>query len=137
MKIYYAHHIWKYGTPIEDYELECIKKKFDSTEIINPRTSLPQDRPESVILQSAYDTIKGCDALVFSTVSGMIGHGVFNEIAVAVNHGIPIYQIEGNDCYKIIDADLKDIIFVGDNRVYALVRTRTNIRRIRIGERWD
>ena len=47
MKIYYAHHVWKYGTPIEDYELECIKKKFDSAEIINPRTSLPQDRPES------------------------------------------------------------------------------------------
>lgn len=123
MKIYYAHHVWKYGTPIEDYELECIKKKFDSAEIINPRTSLPQDRPESVILQSAYDTIKGCDALVFSTVSGMIGHGVFNEIAVAVNHGIPIYQLEGNDCYKIADANLKDIIFRGDNRVYALVHT--------------
>ena len=122
MKIYYAHHVWKYGTPIEDYELECIKKKFDSAEIINPRTSLPQDNPESAILQSAYDTIKGCDALVFSTVSGMIGHGVFNEIAVAVNHGIPIYQFEGNTCYKINDADLKEIIFRGDNRVYALVR---------------
>lgn len=121
MKIYYAHHIWKYGTPIEDYEIECIKKKFDSAEIINPRTSLPQDRPESVILQSAYDTIKGCDALVFSTVSGMIGNGVFNEIAVAVNSGIQLYQLEGNNCYRIDDAKLKDIIFCGDNRVYALI----------------
>lgn len=121
MKIYYAHHIWKYGTPIEDYEIECIKKKFDSAEIINPRTSLPQDRAESVILQSAYDTIKGCDALVFSTVSGMIGHGVFNEIAVAVNSGIQLYQLEGNNCYRIDDAKLKDIIFCGDNRVYALI----------------
>lgn len=121
MKIYYAHHVWKYGTPIEDYELECIKKKFDSAEIINPRTSLPQDRPESVILQSAYETIKGCDALVFSTVSGMIGHGVFNEIAVAVNSGIQLYQLEGNSCYHIDDAKLKDIIFCGDNRVYALI----------------
>ena len=121
MKIYYAHHIWKYGTPIEDYEIECIKKKFDSAEIINPRTSLPQDRPESVILQSAYDTIKGCDALVFSTVSGMISHRVFNEIAVAVNSGIQLYQFEGNNCYRIDDAKLKDIIFCGDNRVYALI----------------
>lgn len=121
MKIYYAHHIWKYGTPIEDYEIECIKKKFDSAEIINPRTSLPQDRRESVILQSAYDTIKDCDALVFSTVSGMIGHGVFNEIAVAVNSGIQLYQLEGNNCYRIDDAKLKDIIFCGDNRVYALI----------------
>ena len=122
MKIYYAHHLWKYGTPIEDYELECIKKKFEDAEIINPRTLLPQDKPESEIMQLAYDTIKGCDVLVFSTVSGMIGHGVFNEIAVAVNSGISIYQFEGNTCYEMKDVDLKDIVFQGDNRVYALVR---------------
>lgn len=121
MKIYYAHHLWKYGTPIEDYEIECIKKKFDDAEIINPRTSLPQDKPESEIMQLAYDSIKSCNALVFSTVSGMIGHGVFNEIAVAVNSGIPIYQLEGDTCYKMKDADLKSVIFQGDNRVYALV----------------
>lgn len=122
MKIYYAHHLWKYGTLIEDYEIECIKKKFEDAEIINPRTLLPQDKPESEIMQLAYDTIKGCDVLVFSTVSGMIGHGVFNEIAVAVNSGISIYQFEGNTCYEMKDVDLKDIVFQGDNRVYALVR---------------
>jgi len=122
MKIYSAHHLWKYGTPIEDYEIECIKKKFEDAEIINPRTLLPQDKPESEIMQLAYDTIKGCDVLVFSTVSGMIGHGVFNEIAVAVNSGISIYQFEGNTCYEMKDVDLKDIVFQGDNRVYALVR---------------
>lgn len=122
MKIYYAHHLWKYGTPIEDYEIECIKKKFEDAEIINPRTLLPQDKPESEIMQLAYDTIKGCDVLVFSTVSGMIGHRVFNEIAVAVNSGISIYQFEGNTCYEMKDVDLKGIVFQGDNRVYALVR---------------
>lgn len=52
----------------------------------------------------------------------MIGHGVFNEIAVAVNSGISIYQFEGNTCYEMKDVDLKDIVFQGDNRVYALVR---------------
>ena len=86
MKIYYAHHLWKYGTPIEDYEIECIKKKFEDAEIINPRTLLPQDKPESEIMQLAYDTIKG------------------------------------NTCYEMKDVDLKDIVFQGDNRVYALVR---------------
>lgn len=121
MKIYYAHHVWKYGTPIEDYEIDCIVNQFDDVEIINPRTTLQQNRPEHEILSAAYETITKCDALVFSTVSGMIGHGIFNEIAVAVNHGIPIYQFEGNTCYKINDADLKEIIFRGDNRVYALV----------------
>ena len=52
MKIYYAHHVWKYGTPIEDYEIECIKKQFENAEIINPRTSLPQDSSESEILRA-------------------------------------------------------------------------------------
>lgn len=121
MKIYYAHHIWKYGTPIEDYELDCIKKKFDGAEIINPHTSLSQDKPEAEILQEAYDIIKNCDVLVFSTVSGMIGHGVFNEVMVAANSGVEIYQLEGNDCYERDEFGLKDIVFCGDNRVYALI----------------
>lgn len=81
MKIYYAHHVWKYGTPIEDYEIDCIVNQFDDVEIINPRTTLQQNRPEHEILSAAYETITKCDALVFSTVSGMIGHGIFNEIA--------------------------------------------------------
>lgn len=121
MKIYYAHHVWKYGTPIVDCEIECIKKQFENAEIINPRTSLPQDSSESEILRVAYNTVKNCDALVFSTVSGMIGHGVFNEIAVATNSGIDVYQLEGNVCYKMKSVNLKDIIFQGNNRVYALL----------------
>lgn len=123
MNIYYAHHTWKYGTPIENYEIECIKDKFHDVNIINPRTYLPQDKSESEILQAAYDTIRGCDAVVFSTVSGMVGCGVFNEIAVAINSGIAVYQLEGNDCYRIDDVSLKEIIFHGDNRVYALVHS--------------
>lgn len=121
MKIYYAHHVWKYGTSIENYELECIMRKFQDAEIINPHIVLPQGKPESEILQVAYNTIKNCDVLVFSTVSGMIGHGVFNEIAVAVNSGIEVYQLHGNTCYRVDDASLKSIIFSGDNRVYALL----------------
>lgn len=101
MKVYYAHHIWKYGTPIEDYELDCIKKRFEDAEIINPRTNLPQELSESEILDAAYGMIKDCDALVFSTVSGMIGHGVFNEITIAVNSGVAIYQLEGDSCYNM------------------------------------
>ena len=46
MKVYYAHHIWKYDTPIENYELNCIKQRFEGAEIINPRTNLPQNLSE-------------------------------------------------------------------------------------------
>lgn len=123
MKIYYAHHVWKYDTPMENFEIKCIERQFKDAVIVNPRTTIPQDQPESVILDYAYKALNNCDAIVFSTFSGMIGHGVFNEIAVAVNSGVAIYQLEGDSCYKMDDIDLKEIIFRGDNRVYALVRT--------------
>ena len=35
-KIYYAHHLWKYGTEIEQYEIYLIKNKFPASTIINP-----------------------------------------------------------------------------------------------------
>lgn len=50
MKIYYAHHIWKYGTPIETFEMSVIKNGFDfgdGFEIVNPKDTLPQNIPES------------------------------------------------------------------------------------------
>ena len=82
--------------------------------------ALPLDKG-SLRTNVIFNTVKNCDALVFSTVSGMIGHGVFNEIAVATNSGIDVYQLEGNVCYKMKSVNLKDIIFQGNNRVYALL----------------
>ena len=82
MKIYYAHHIWKYGTPIEVFEMSVIKNGFDfedEFEIVNPRDVLSQDISEGEIMKQALLVIDQCDALVFSTISGMVGHGVFNE----------------------------------------------------------
>lgn len=43
MKLYYAHHVWKYGTPVEDFEIGCISNQFKDAIIINPRTTLPQN----------------------------------------------------------------------------------------------
>ena len=80
MKIYYAHHVWKYDTPIENFEIKCIERQFKDAVIVNPRTTIPQDQPENVILDYAYKALDDCEAIVFSTFSGMIGHGVFNEI---------------------------------------------------------
>lgn len=128
MKIFYSHHCYKYGTPIEDYEIELIRdgmKESDLT-VINPRISLPQDAPESVIMETAFNTIKDCDALVFSTVSGMIGHGVFDEVVFALNNGISVYEIYGNDIIEIdsileFENRICSLIFNGDNRRYAVL----------------
>ena len=136
MKIFYSHHVWKYNTPIEDFEIECIKRDFsncvcdcnDSVEVINPRNSIPQDIPESEIMSAAYNLIGECDAFVFSTLSGVIGHGVFNEILCALNNEIPVYQFDGNSCFlldcsahEFKNSYVKDFIFKGDNRIYALL----------------
>ena len=49
-KIYYAHHLWKYNTPIEEYELNVIKRYFPYHEIINPNGYIEQNRDEEIIM---------------------------------------------------------------------------------------
>lgn len=136
-KVYYAHHSWKYKTPIEAYEIELLRSAFrtDSYRIINPREFVDQSSPESEIMKQCYDLINECDCLVFSTVSNMIGQGVFNELAYAMNKRLPIYRINGVDVYQetfdgfyddfqsralfnIVD----DIVFSGNPRIYATVK---------------
>lgn len=129
MKIYYAHHVWKYDTPIENFEIKCIERQFKDAVIVNPRTTIPQDQPESVILDYAYKALDDCEAIVFSTFSGMIGHGVFNEIIYAFNAGKKVYQLDGTECIEIrnytdfIEHGIRDFIFRGDNRMYAVVNS--------------
>ena len=95
----------------------------------NPRTTIPQDQPESVILDYAYKALDDCEAIVFSTFSGMIGHGVFNEIIYAFNAGKKVYQLDGTECIEIrsytdfIEHGIRDFIFRGDNRMYAVVNS--------------
>lgn len=129
IKLYYAHHVWKYDTPMENFEIQCIERQFKDSVIINPRTTIPQDQPESIILDYAYKALNDCDAIVFSTLSGMIGHGVFNEIIYAFNAGKKVYQLDGTECIEIrsytdfIKHGIRDFIFRGDNRMYAVVNS--------------
>lgn len=98
----------------------------DDLTIINPHISLPQDAPESVIMETAFETINTCDVLIFSTVSGMIGHGVFDEVLFALNHGIDVYEIVGNELRAVDNVfefmnNIEKFIFDGDNRKYAIL----------------
>ncbi len=94
MKIYYAHSRMKYNTLIEQYELALIRQKFPEAEIINPNGTVDQTLPEEDIMQECYKLIDNCDALVFSSISGVIGKGVYYEIAYACACGIELYKIE-------------------------------------------
>lgn len=94
MKIYYAHSRMKYNTMIEQYEIALIRQKFSDAEIINPNGTVDQTAGEEAIMEECYDLIDNCDALVFSSISGVIGKGVYYEIAEACACGIEPYKIE-------------------------------------------
>ena len=125
MKIYYAHSRMKYNTMIERYEFALIRKKFPDAEIINPNGTVDQTLPEGDIMQECYKLIDECNILVFSSISGVIGKGVYREIKRAKK----IFYINDNTVNKLISCEfmvadeipeLKNI-GIGSDMIYAIV----------------
>jgi len=116
IKVYYAHHLWKYNTPIEIYELELIHRTFPNAIIVNPNTDIEQNRDESEIMIDCISSVESCDAIVFSSMDGVIGRGVFDEVKSAKS----VYYIYGNKISKFYGSF--EIIQNSDtNRIYATV----------------
>ena len=62
--IYYAHHQWKYGTKIEQYELDLIRRYFPKARICNPATDIDNvDRSEEDIMRILSSSAPLTDAL--------------------------------------------------------------------------
>lgn len=120
MKIYYAHHQWKYNTKIEDYEIELIKAAHPGCEIVNPNGALDQTKPEVEIMEDCFGMIKDCDRFVFSTLSGTVGKGVCDEVGFAYSWGLPIEIIERNGLHGITVPRFEPMNS-GSNRTYANV----------------
>ena len=80
MKIYYAHSRMKYHTIMERYEIALIKHKYPDAEIINPNGMINQTLPVEEIMEQCFEIIDSCDMLVFSSVSGAVGLGVYKEV---------------------------------------------------------
>ena len=80
MKIYYAHSRMKYNTMIEQYEIALIRKRFPDAEIINPNGTVDQTAGEEAIMEECLRLVDSCDMLVFSSVDGMVGKGVTQEV---------------------------------------------------------
>lgn len=104
MKIYYAHHRWKYGTEIETYEQNLIKATFPEATVINPSKDItaisywldkdPKYQPsEEFIMDQCLTEVASSDILVFSSVDGVIGRGVYEEVCKAEVLGKPVYYI--------------------------------------------
>ena len=117
MKIYYAHHLYKYDTKVEEYELDLIRKYFPGDIVINPNGYVDQTGTEERIMKVCLEVIGECDALVFSSMSGVVGKGVHDEINKAIDKKMPIYYINRNSIWRVIDINWK--MLNESRRIYA------------------
>ena len=101
--IYYAFHQWKYDTEIEEFELDIIRKKLPNYEIINPNKyfDFSEDMTEEEIMNICLETVRACEALVFSSLSGVVGRGVFSEVSLAMELGKDVYYLHEDDIVEV------------------------------------
>lgn len=111
---YYAHSVYKYNTPIEEYEMSLIPDK-----VINPNGIVDQTKCEKEIMKHCYKLIDKCQHLVFSSVDGVIGKGVADEIVYAFCNNKKIYYIHGNKLHRIKSILIKPIANSKTRRLYA------------------
>lgn len=98
LNIYYAHHQWKYGTKIEEYELDLIKAYFPNATIFNPSVSLNiNGETEDEIMEFCLHQVGISDMVIFSSVDGLVGIGAFKEITHAKELNIPVYYIDRDE----------------------------------------
>lgn len=93
--IYYAHHQWKYSTQEEAYELDLIKRYFPHATICNPATDLGTiaTGDETIIMKECLDKVRNSDILVFSSLDGCVGTGVYQEVKEAQKEGKLVFYI--------------------------------------------
>lgn len=93
--IYYAHHQWKYGTQVEEYELDLIRRYFPNARIFNPATDLisAKEDGEEAIMEECLSTVENSDILIFSSLDGTVGTGVYQEVMHATKCGKIVFYI--------------------------------------------
>lgn len=111
---YYAHSVFKYDTYIEEYEYSLIPGR-----VVNPNGLVDQSQSEKEIMSHCFKLIDMCDDLVFSSVDGVIGKGVADEITYAFMREKPIYYIHGHKLNKIKNIVIKPIENSTSRRIYA------------------
>lgn len=125
--VYYAHHRWKYGSEVEHYELDLIRGNFPCSKIFNPATDMDvEGKTEEEIMEFCLETVLNSSCVVFSSVDGVIGKGVYQEVMKAIEADIPVYYIHGNELYPYKNGpdvlfELEKIWNSVTERVYATV----------------
>lgn len=99
--IYYAHHQWKYGSREEEYELSLIRRYFPLARIFNPATDLKTaSTDEAEIMKECLETVKNSDIVVFSSLDGCVGTGVYHEVTEAMRLGKIVFYIYQDHLYS-------------------------------------
>lgn len=119
MRIYYAHHLWKYGTEIERYEIALMDAACPGCTIFNPNGGIYQGGEEAGIMLDCVAAVDQCDALIFSDLSGVVGKGVITEIERAQAAGKPVGRILGHAVRWLQSRVEYRLLNTGCNRVYA------------------
>lgn len=123
-RIYYAHHQWKYGTPVEAYELGLIRSYFPNADIFNPFTDLNvYGRSEEQIMEQCLKEVRAADIVVFSSMDGSVGKGVYTEIETAVQLRKLILYIHQDELTTDWWHSLSDS-FHSNDRVYGYIFVR-------------
>ena len=124
--IYYAHHQWKYGTQIEQYEIDLTKRYCPGDTIFNPATELTTDHSlgEEAIMDECLERIRNSDIVIFSSMDGVVGTGVYHELEEARKNGKFIYYIFRNGLHSVINVSILEDTQRTD-RVYATVYEST------------
>ena len=121
--ISYAHHRWKYSTQIEAYELDLIRRYFPTSTIFNPSEHLDvEGRSEEDIMKECLDHVRDSDIVIFSSMDGVIGKGVYEELQEAyITDKLVLYILWDH----LINANF-EILAMNDtsngDRTYALIR---------------
>lgn len=105
--IYYAHHQWKYDTKIEAYELALIERYFPYAAVFNPSTDLKTKDcgDEEKIMAECLEMVERSGFVIFSSMDGMVGKGVYEEVAYAKETGkmaLYIYRNTLHSDFKIV-----------------------------------
>lgn len=120
--IYYAHHLFKYNTKIEEYELNLIQKYIPQYKVLNPNGDIIHEdlNNETKIMNKCFEEVQRSSALVFSSISGVVGKGVYDEVNLAFSLGKPVYYIYNNEikhCEHVIFEVINE-----SRRIYAIVK---------------
>ena len=100
MKVYYAHSLALYGTPQEKRDVELLVSL--GFEVFNPNIPEVQEMCNNISKEKGDDyfntifipLVSKCDALAFRSFNDLkIGAGAYNEILIAKERGIPVFEL--------------------------------------------